>query len=143
MTETRECFVGSFEEDLNPLSKSITFAPWTLALRTNPRCPRASDALKALDLLGSVVTALFSSHACALYRLAIHHACARLGIALVAHPHTTAQGGVYLFRGTVYPPGREVVVHRLPEREVVRQELPGAPATHGVEDGLEDLAWGV
>jgi hypothetical protein len=36
MTETRERFVGSFEEDLDPLSKSITFALWTLALKTKP-----------------------------------------------------------------------------------------------------------
>jgi hypothetical protein len=119
MTETRECFVASFEEDLDPLSKSITFTLWTSALRTKPRYTRASDAFEALDLLGSVVSALFSSDACAVDRLALHHACARLGIALVAHPHTTAQSGVYLFPDTVYPPGRKVVVNRLPGREVV------------------------
>ena len=87
---------------------------------------------------------LSSSYAGALDRLALHHACARLGIELVAHPHTTAQGGVYLVPDTVYPPGPEVVVHRLPGREVVGQQSPGAPATHDdVEDGIEDLAWGV
>ena len=100
--------------------------------------------LSSLDLLASVVSALVPSHAGALDRLAVHHASARLGIALLAHPQSTAQSGVYLFPGAVYAPSPEVVVDGLPRREVVGKQAPGAPATHDdVEDGLEDLARGV
>ena len=42
--------------------------------------------------------------------------------------------------GALQAPEAEVVVDRLPRWEVVRQESPGASATHDVKDGVEDLA---
>ena len=45
--------------------------------------------------------------------------------------------------GTVKAPSPEVMVDRLPGREVVGQKSPGTATTHDVEDGLEDLAQGV
>jgi hypothetical protein len=77
-------------------------------------------SLSAFDLLATVVAALFSSHAGALDRLAIHDARARLGISVHAHPYTLAQGGVHPLPGAVEPPSPEVMMDGLPWREVVR-----------------------
>jgi hypothetical protein len=48
-------------------------------------------ALSAFDLLSSIVAALFSAYPSSLDRLAIHYACAGLGVPLQANPHSLAQ----------------------------------------------------
>src|SRR5687768_15229177 len=63
MTQARECLVGFSQERLDPLSKSITLALWTLALSTRScACLPTSASFKALDLLAAVVAALLSSY---------------------------------------------------------------------------------
>jgi len=54
-------------------------------LRIHQQMPLAS-----FDLLGAIVAALLPTHARCLDRLAIHHAGARLGISVHAHPQTLA-----------------------------------------------------
>jgi hypothetical protein len=93
--------------DLSLEQKALSIAQ-DVALRTT------------LDLLASIVAALFSSHTGAFDRLAIDHAGARLGISLLAHPHTLVQGGVNPLPGAVEPLSPEVMVDGLPGREVVR-----------------------
>src|SRR5918994_1497189 len=51
--------------------------------------------LPTLDLLRSIVAALFSAHARGLHRLAIYYGGAGLGISLQANPHALAQCGVH------------------------------------------------
>jgi len=99
--------------------------------------------LRPFDLLGPVVAALFSSHTGALYRLGIHHASAGLRISLQANPQPLAQGGVDPLEGSVLTPSPQVMVDRLPGREVVGKQAPLSPALKHVEDGVEDLAQGV
>jgi hypothetical protein len=50
----------------------------------------------AFDLLATIVTALFSSHASRFDRLTVDNACAGLRVPLEADPHTLAQGSVLL-----------------------------------------------
>ena len=61
-------------------------------------------SLAALDLLGSVIAALFSTYPGSLDRLAVHYACARLRVSLEAHSHLLAQGGVHPFPGAIQAP---------------------------------------
>ena len=90
------------EEDLDPLvvhhfrAVNPGFEHHTLGIYEQVTFP-------AFDLLAAVVTELFSSHAGALDRLlAVHHASAGLGVALLAYPHTLlVQGGVHPFPGAL------------------------------------------
>src|SRR5829696_6405014 len=93
------------------------------SLRVYQQVPFAS-----FDLLGPVVTALFPAHACCLDRLAIHYGGTGLRVSLEADSHPLAQGGVHPFPRPVQAPEAEVVVDRLPRREVVWQESPGTAA---------------
>jgi len=97
--------------------------------------------LTALDLLTSVEAAFFSAHCGALYRLAIHHARARLRIPLQADPQAFSEGAVDPLPGTVDTPFSEVPVDGGPPGKVVGQEPPLlATALEEVEDGVKDLA---
>src|SRR5215217_2949693 len=84
--------------------------------------------LSSLDLLGTVVTALFSSHARCLHRLGVHYGCARLRVPLQTHSHPLAQGIVHPLPGTIQAPRSKVVVDGLPWREVVWEQSPGTAA---------------
>jgi hypothetical protein len=70
--------------------------------------------LTLLDLLASVVTALSSSHAGALDRLAVHHPGARLRISFQANPQPLAQGCMDPLPGAVLTPSPEIMVDALP-----------------------------
>ena len=72
-------------------------------------------ALSAFDLLATVITSLLSAYTGRVDRMAIHHASARLGISVLAHPHTLAQGGVDPLPGAVLTPHPEVMVDGLLE----------------------------
>ena len=56
-------------------------------------------ALAALDLLTSVVAALFSAHCSGLDRLAVHYACTGLRISVQANPQTFSDSLVDPFPG--------------------------------------------
>jgi hypothetical protein len=100
-------------------------------------------SLAALDLLGSVIAALFSTYPGSLDRLAVHYACARLRVSLEAHSHLLAQGGVHPFPGAIQAPQAEVVVDGLPGWELMWHKSPSTAATDYVKDSVEDLAQGV
>jgi hypothetical protein len=57
--------------------------------------------LTALDLLGSIVTALFSAYCGSLDRLGINHACTGLGISVQANPKAFSDSLVELLPSTV------------------------------------------
>src|SRR5215207_723831 len=95
--------------------------------------------LAALDLLATVVTALFSPYRGRLDRLRIHHSCAGLRIPFQANPEVFAESPVDLLPGTVYAPFSEVVVDGGPPREVMGKHAPLATALQEVEDGVQDL----
>jgi hypothetical protein len=118
MGEARERLVGSFEERLDPLVIHY-FRAVNPGFEHEAFCVYQDVSLAALDLLAPVVTTLIASHAGALDRLGIHHTGARLGISLLAHPQTLAQGGVDPLPGAVDTPHPQVMVDGLPRREVV------------------------
>ena len=94
-------------------------------------------AFAASNLLVPVVTALFAAHRGTLDRLAIHHACAGVGISLQANPKALADGPVDPLPSTVDALFSEVVVDGGPSsREVVREQAPLATALQDVEDGV-------
>src|SRR5215212_11888159 len=97
-------------------------------------------ALSAFDLLGSVVTTLYSAYAGRFDRLTVDDASTGLGVSLQAHPHPLAQGGVHPLPGSIQTPGAEVVVDALPGWVLVREQSPGTAAADEVENGVEDLA---
>jgi hypothetical protein len=92
--------------------------------------------LAALDLLGSVITALFPAHRGALYRLGIHHARARLRIPLQADPEAFSESTVDPLPGPVYAPNPEVVVDGGPSREVMGEQAPLTATFEKVEDSV-------
>jgi hypothetical protein len=47
-------------------------------------------ALAALDLLATVIAALFSTYPGSFDRLAVHYSCTGLRVSLEAHPHSLA-----------------------------------------------------
>src|SRR5215213_7265523 len=77
-------------------------------------------ALATLHLLAPIVTALFSSHRGALYRLAIHHPRAGLRISFQAHSQAFSESSVDPLEGSIDAPLPEVPVNGGPSREVVR-----------------------
>src|SRR5215208_3637121 len=97
-------------------------------------------AFASFDLLGAVVTALFSAHAGRLDRLAVHYGCAGLGVSLQADPNALTEGGVHPLPRPIQTPEAEVVVDGLPWWEVVGQQSPGTATANYVEDGVYDLA---
>src|SRR5215210_8924071 len=94
--------------------RSWISALWTRAFSTKPCVSTRRWRLRPLDLLGPVVSTLFSSHARGLERLAVHHAGARLGVSVHAHPHALGQGGVDPLEGAVLTPNPQVMVYGLP-----------------------------
>jgi hypothetical protein len=97
-------------------------------------------ALSPLDLLATVVAALFSAYPSCLYRLAIHYPRAGLRVPFEAYPHPLVQRLVHLFPGSIHSPQTEVVVDGLPGWEVMGQKSPGTAATDYVKDSVEYLA---
>ena len=87
-------------------SRSTTFALWTLASSTRPCVSTSRWRLRAFDLLGAVVSALFSAHPGRLDRLAIDYAGTRLGVPLQAHP-APARAGLSASSPTSRPNARE------------------------------------
>ena len=73
-------------------------------------------------------------------RLAVDDAGARLRIAADTGAELLAEHRVEILPGAVQAPPAEVVIRRLPGRELVRQQSPGAAAAYDVEDGVQDLA---
>jgi len=96
-------------------------------------------ALSPLHLLASIVAALFSAYTSRLDRLAIHYACAGLGVPLEANPHPLAHSGVHPLPGAVQAELPEVVVDAAPRRKVVGEQAPRTAAPYDVEDGVEYL----
>jgi hypothetical protein len=92
--------------------------------------------LTALDLLGSVLTAIFSAYCGTLDRLGIHHPGTWLGISLQANPKAFSYGPIDTLPGAVDTPLPKVVVDGGPSRELVRQQTPLAPTLQDVEDGV-------
>jgi hypothetical protein len=76
-------------------------------------------ALATLDLLSTVVAALFSSHAGTLERLAIDDASAGLRVPLQANAQTFSDSPVDPFPSAIDAPFSEVVVNGGPSRKVV------------------------
>jgi hypothetical protein len=95
--------------------------------------------LAAFDLLATIVTALSSAHPGRLDRLAIHYACARLGVPVETDPNPLAQRGVHPLPGTIQAELPEVVLDTAPGREIVRKQAPRTAAPYDVEDGVKDL----
>src|SRR5687767_10433847 len=81
-------------------------------------------ALAPLDLLATVVAAIFSAHRGALYRLGIHNARTGLRVSLQANPEAFSYGPVDPFPGTIDTPFSEVVVDGWPPGEVVGKQSP-------------------
>lgn len=96
-------------------------------------------ALTALYLLATVVTAIFSAHRGALYRLGVHHASAGLRISPQANPKAFSDGPIDPLPSAVDTPLSEIVVDGGPSREVVGKHSPLATALQDVEDGVQDL----
>ena len=67
----------------------------------------------AFHLLAAIVTALITSYARALDRLAIYYASAWLRIAFLGHSHTMAQCSVYPLPGAIDPPSSKVMMDGL------------------------------
>jgi len=93
MTKTREPFVHPFEQYLDPISIHDVGCV-DLRLEQKALHIYQNVALSALDLLASVVAALISSHAGALYRLGIDYPGTGLGISPQAHPKSLSEGSV-------------------------------------------------
>lgn len=70
--------------------------------------------------------------------LGVDQARARLRAAAVGFTDLAAQGVMDALDGAVVVPPSEVLVHRRPRREVLRQLPPGTPGPHHVEDRVED-----
>jgi len=101
-------------------------------------------AFSALHFLVAIVSSLCSTYPCGLHRLGIHHARAGLRISLEAYSQTLAQSSVHPLPGAVDTPSSEVVVDRLPRRELMRHQAPSTAATHDdVEDGVKELTQSV
>ena len=138
MTQARESLPCSMQQRLDPLVIHHLGAV-DLGLEHEALSVHEDMALTALDLLTSVVTALFASHRGALERLAIHHARAGLGISFQANPEAFSDGPIDTLPGAVDTPSPKVVVDGGPSREVMGEQAPLAAAFEDVEDGLEDL----
>ena len=95
-------------------------------------------AFASFDLLGPVLTALFSAHACGLDRLAIHDGGAGLRVPVKSDPYSLAQGCASSPR--FRPGARSESSGRRSSccKEVVWQRPPGTAAPYDVEDGVED-----
>jgi hypothetical protein len=78
-------------------------------------------SFSALDLLASVVAALFSTHRGALHRLRVHHARAGMGIPFEADPEAFSDSSVDPLPSSVYAPFPEVPIDGGPPGEVVGQ----------------------
>src|SRR5918993_365705 len=139
MREARKSLVRPPKQRLDPFvihhlgAVDLRFQDQTLSVHQDV-------AFSALHLLASVVTALFSAHRGALYRLGIHHARAGLRISLQAHPKTFSESSVDPLPGTIDAPFPEVPVNGGPPGEVMRQQAPLAAALEEVEDGVQNLA---
>src|SRR5215207_1169487 len=118
MTKTREPFARSFEQRLDPVSvhdvgrMDLSLEQETLRIYQNV-------AFSALYLLASIVSALFSSHAGALYRLGIDDTCGGLRITPEVHAQALADGRIELLPDAIDAPEAKVVVDSLPGREIV------------------------
>jgi hypothetical protein len=77
--------------------------------------------LSAFDLLGSVVTTLFSAYCGTLDRLGINHTCAGLGISPQANPKAFSDSPVDPLPGAIDTPLSEIVVDGGPSRKVMRK----------------------
>src|SRR5215213_9333844 len=135
----REPLIRSPQERLDPFVIHHLCA-MDLHLEDETLSVHQDVALTALDLLASVVAALFSAHRGTLDRLAIHHARAGLRIPPQAHPQPFADGPVDPLPGAVDTPSSEVVVDGGPPGKVVGKQAPLATALQYVKDGVQDLA---
>ena len=72
-------------------------------------------------------------------RLAVDDAGTRLGITSSLDAKAFPKGGMDRLPGAVQPPHAEVVIDRLPGRELVGQEPPLTATTDHIEDGIQDL----
>ena len=96
-------------------------------------------AFAAVDTLGTIVAA-DAADASGSNRLAIDDARARLRVASHVCAELVAQDSVEVLPGAIQAPPTEIVIRSLPGWEFMRQQSPGAAASHDIEDRIQDFA---
>ena len=96
-------------------------------------------ALAAIDAFGAIV-ATYTTYTGCPDGLAINDRCARFRVAPDAGAQLFAKYRVQMLPRAVQPPQTEVVIGRLPRRELVREQSPCASTPHDVKDCVQDFA---
>src|SRR5262245_54997840 len=96
-------------------------------------------AFAAIDAFGAVVST-YPTDAGGSNRLAVDNASTRLGVAADTGAKLLTEDSVQVLPRAVQTPQAEVVICRLPRRELMWQQPPCAATPHNVEDRVQDLA---
>jgi hypothetical protein len=97
-------------------------------------------SLAALDELAAVIAADAPRFLDRLDALAVHDGRARIGMSSDALALGAVQGRIERVQGVLAAELPEMVVHRLPGREIRGELAPRAAGAQHVEDGVEDTA---
>ncbi len=96
-------------------------------------------AFAAIDLLVDIGAPLLASLR-RLHALTVNTGSTGLRIAPGLLPHHRDQGGIELLPDSAVAPLPIIPIDRLPGGEVMGQQPPALSSTHGIEDGINDLA---
>src|SRR5437763_17013641 len=92
-----------------------------------------------IDLLPGIVAAL-ASRLTGAHRLAVQNRRTWVRLSTCGCTHTFSEGVMNSLPNALTAPEPEVMVHRAPGRQVMRQQVPGAPTPSHVEDTVQDFA---
>src|SRR5262245_20988279 len=119
-------------------SQSVGAAGRTASPQISPSVSTSRCRLRPATFFPPVVP-LRAARLGRLHGLAIGHAGARRLLPVEELADVPPEGVVELLPDALVAPGVEVVRHRLPRGEVVRQHPPGGPGAGQVEDRVDDV----
>jgi len=96
-------------------------------------------SLTPADLLASVIS-IGPTLLVRLGRLAVDDSSSRFDLAARLSPNLVSERLMDQFPGAVALPATEVIIDGPSRREIMGDQMPGAPGTKDVEDGVDDLA---
>src|SRR5947209_5840012 len=96
-------------------------------------------AFPPMDLLPGIVAALASRFTGA-HRLTVQNRRTRVRLSTGGRTHPFSEGVMHSLPNALATPEPEIMIDRAPGRQVVRQQVPGAPTPSHVEDTVEDFA---
>ena len=113
---------------LPPLTADLGYPPLYAACVPSPSCPHRT---------------LWAPFFRGLHRLTVNYGTAGTGLTAQVAPHSGTQGIMDLLPSAIPPPGPEVVVDRLPGRQVMRQQTPSTAGAQNVPDAIYHLTAGI